>query len=130
MQWSFKSPFGEPIFVNGTVQDVQQSVRDTSILQPSSHNQGVRSMMPDQEHIIAKNTISVQFCGEFPMANSRHISAEIPAIVTISGPAVIGPGPGNCAQLSCVQNSGIWWCNDVGVLSCLMNPQISMQHPT
>lgn len=113
MQWSFKSPFGEPIFVNGTVQYIQKISKDNEIIQLNSSEHGVRSIVPGQELSVAKGTISIQFCGAFPMANSQHVSAQVPAIVTISGPAVIGPGPRNCAQVSCAQNSAIWWCNDV-----------------
>lgn len=111
MQWSFKPPFGEPIFINGTVQDVERSLRDTDTMQPEPYTEVVNPM----ERSVAKDTISIQFCGVFPVANSHHISAQIPAITTISGPAVIGPGPGNCAQVSCARNSAVWWCNDVGL---------------
>lgn len=115
MQWSFRPPFGKPIFVNGTVQDVQKSLEHDKILQLEPHNQTVRSIEPGQKRSIAKDAISVKFCGTFPMTNSRQVSAQVPAIMTISGPAVIGPGPRNCAQVNCVQNSAIWWCNDVSL---------------
>lgn len=114
MQWSFKPAFGKPIFVNGTVQDIRKSAEYTETMQFDSNRQGARSMASEQERGVAKDTISVQFCGVFPMANSQHMSAQALAIVKISGPAVIGPGPRNCAQVSCANNSAIWWCNDVG----------------
>ncbi|KAH8774437.1 hypothetical protein F5883DRAFT_641059 [Diaporthe sp. PMI_573] len=98
IQWSFKHPIGDPVFINGTVQDVANQLEDTEIMQPDSHSQYLRSLMHDQKHSDAKDTMSVKFCGSFPMANSHHTSAQISAIVTASGPAVIGPGPGNCAQ--------------------------------
>ncbi|KAG6363995.1 hypothetical protein INS49_009098 [Diaporthe citri] len=112
MQWSFKPPFAEPIFINGTVQDVERSLEDTNTMRPEPCNEVVHPMAPGQERSVARDTMSVQFCGVFPTANSHHISAQIPAITTISGPAVIGPGPGNCVQVSCAQGSAIWWCND------------------
>lgn len=115
MQWSFKPPFGQPIFINGTVQDVKHSLGDIDIMRTDPNNEVVHPMAPAQERSVAKDTISAQFCGSFPVANSHHISAQIPAITTISGPAVIGPGPGNCAQVSCAENSAVWWCNDVGL---------------
>lgn len=115
MQWSFKSPFGEPIFVNGTVQSVERTLGNLDTMRPEQHNEVVRPKAPGQERSATEDTISIQFCGVFPMANSHHISAQIPAITTISGPAVIGPGPGNCFQVSCAQGSAIWWCNDVGL---------------
>lgn len=115
MQWGFSRPFGEPIFVNGTAQEIRQSLEDARIMHHVSPDQVARSMAPGQEHAAAEDAISVKFCGVFPVANSHHVSAQIPAIVTISGPAVIGPGPGNCAPVSCAQNSAIWWCNDVGL---------------
>lgn len=117
LQWGFSPPFGEPIFVNGTAQEIRQSLEDAGIMHHVSPDQVARSVASVQERDAAKDAISVKFCGVFPMANSHHVSAQIPAIVTISGPAVIGPGPGNCAQVSCAQISAIWWCNDVGLRS-------------
>lgn len=117
MQWSFKPPFGEPIFINGTVQSVERSLGDLDTMRPEPYNEVVHPMAPGQarERSATEDTISIQFCGVFPTANSHHISGQIPAITTISGPAVIGPGPGNCVQVSCAEGSAIWWCNDVGL---------------
>lgn len=115
MQWSFKPPFGEPIFINGTVQEVERSLGDTDNMPAEPCNKALLLMAPNQERSIAQDTMSVQFCGVFPMADSHHVSSQVPGITTISGPAVIGPGPGNCVQVSCAQKSAIWWCNDVGL---------------
>ncbi|KAK7705541.1 hypothetical protein SLS64_007908 [Diaporthe eres] len=57
MQWSFKPPFGEPIFINGTVQDVERSLGDPDTMRPEEYNEVVRPKAPGRERSVAKDTI-------------------------------------------------------------------------
>ncbi|KAJ0115544.1 hypothetical protein J7T55_010366 [Diaporthe amygdali] len=112
MQWILKPAFGEPLLINGTLQEIEDHLEGSEILQLPPRPRAERSAAHDQRYNIGREVNTVKFCGVFPMADAHHIAALVPAIGVISGPAVIGPGPGNCAQVSCAQNSAIWWCND------------------
>lgn len=121
MQWILKPAFGEPVLINGTLQEIEGHLEGSGILQLPPRPRAERSAAHDQRHNIGRDVNTVKFCGVFPMADAHHIAALVPAIGVISGPAVIGPGPGNCAQVSCAQNSAIWWCNDVSPVVSLIS---------
>jgi hypothetical protein len=55
-------------------------------------------------------------CGKWSSARSKPISNGIKYLRGLSGHPRAGPGPGNCARVSCSYQSGIWWCNDVSLI--------------
>ncbi len=120
MTWEVEVLPGQPpVSFNGTV---EQLVAQASEINPDW----------EAKYITAANTAGADVessslskrapfvrrnCGpgyyQWHPANTRRIRDGIYYLSGIGGTATNGPGPGNCARVSCSYNSAIWWCNDV-----------------
>ena len=58
--------------------------------------------------------VSGYFCyGRWSPCSSYRIGEGIDYLRGVKGLPTNGPGPGNCARVSCSWSSAIYWCNDV-----------------
>lgn len=58
--------------------------------------------------------VSGYFCfGRWEICSADRIREGIDYLRRVRGLPSNGPGPGNCARVSCSWGSAIWWCNDV-----------------
>lgn len=65
---------------------------------------------------LEKRAFDVQgyFCGgRWDYCHPATIEEGIDYLRRVRGLPSLGPGPGNCARVSCSYLSAIWWCNDV-----------------
>lgn len=113
--------------VTGTVQDVLNSIQQvdpasaaaihqliqtTDTAASSELNQTATGVAPPQEmdYVPAGRVCDVRGWAD---AGYDDITTGITYLNHVPGKPTAGPGHGQCARVSCSDNSAIWWCNDV-----------------
>lgn len=67
-------------------------------------------------------------CGNFEAADRGRIVEAIQHLMNLTTAPRMGSGPRVCARVSCTNNSGVWWCNDVSVVSCIHSKSLLPLH--
>jgi hypothetical protein len=103
--------------LNGTIEEVHEELLK---LNPKWDEDFLMDL-PDEDEssALVKRTDfygAKYVCGKWSSARSKPISNGIKYLRGLSGHPRAGPGPGNCARVSCSYQSGIWWCNDVSLI--------------
>lgn len=52
-------------------------------------------------------------CWRFDLCTISAAWEGINYLLQVPGQPKEGPGPGSCGRVSCADDAGIWWCNDV-----------------
>lgn len=110
--WAVTLPDGSEVTLAGTAEQVAEQL-DT--LSPGWRN----SLNNVNARSLAKRTYfnpqDVK-CGGFPATmNPNRVRHGIDYLRDVNGRPANGPGPGNCGRVSCANDLGIYWCNDVCV---------------
>ncbi|KAJ3495829.1 hypothetical protein NLG97_g3107 [Lecanicillium saksenae] len=103
LEWEVEVSPGRVELFNGTVQEVHRqalAVNPDFQLLPSVQSRG------------ELNRRSKVDCWRFAVTNRQQAEWNIDYLRRLSGKPTNGPGPGNCARVSCAWNAGIYWCND------------------
>ncbi|KAL4962766.1 uncharacterized protein BDV14DRAFT_99136 [Aspergillus stella-maris] len=119
-EWDVEvTPGGERITLNGTVEEVR---RELLTLNPRWEEDFAFTVSgkdaaesDDDDGLLVKRTDfygAKYVCRKWSNARYKPISNGIKYLRGVSGRPVAGPGPGNCARVSCSYDSAIWWCND------------------
>ncbi|KAF3768131.1 hypothetical protein M406DRAFT_39037, partial [Cryphonectria parasitica EP155] len=67
-------------------------------------------------------------CWRFNMTTTSAAWEGIAYLNSIPGKPSNGPGPGACGRVSCADDAGIWWCNDVSNKPALRLSSCLLQH--
>ena len=123
MQWSVK-PFpdrDEYVNVTGTIQQMIAEVNKVNpdyekLLLAAADKYREESGNLDKRGLNKRWVYAGHFCfGRWPGASILAIEEGISYLNSIGGRPHIGSGPGVCSRVSCSNNAGIFWCNDVSM---------------
>ncbi|KAI0196142.1 hypothetical protein EV127DRAFT_466492 [Xylaria flabelliformis] len=100
---------GQMSFTGLSLQQIHEQIREINPnfswsrkIEPESQD----SWDEDRGNILCDMAWNPKFASVF------HIRQGIAYLHKIHGNCTNGPGPGNCARVSCSYGSGIWFCND------------------
>ncbi|KAL2138650.1 hypothetical protein VTI28DRAFT_6465 [Corynascus sepedonium] len=123
IQWEAQAfPGGPMLNLTGTVQEVRARLleinpnfdRDFPASVGGEHEKRTAADVDARSESIEKRYGPV--CGphgtDWKNANYPGINSEISYLRGVPGTPTAGPGPGNCARVSCSWYDAVWWCND------------------
>ena len=116
-EWEVEvSPGGPMIKLNGTVEEVRSELLR---LNPDWDTHYPTNNTKESPSLNKRAFDSAGFfCfGRWNPCSSNRIREGIAYLRRVGGLPSRGPGPGNCARVSCSWSSAIWWCNDVSWFS-------------
>ncbi|KAI1819855.1 hypothetical protein F4861DRAFT_543510 [Xylaria intraflava] len=101
---------GEPMsFTGSSLRHIEAQIREikpgfswSRAAEPADHG----SLVRDESDVLCDMSWNPPFASVF------HILQGIEYLRKIHGNCTNGPGPANCARVSCSYSSGIWFCND------------------
>ncbi|CZR54820.1 uncharacterized protein PAC_04704 [Phialocephala subalpina] len=110
------SPGGPKAHITGTVQEV---VSQLLTINPNWKSDFNFSETPTRSTVLSRQ-LSFPWTGilcdirigEWGYADYYAIQDGITYLNGVPGIPTAGPGPGNCARVSCSYDSAIYWCND------------------
>lgn len=124
-QWDVQAfPGGEILQMTGTVEKIWDQL--LAINPNYVDDWGVEDpTLPDEANADATTSLvkrtdftgSTVKCGNKARAYFDHIARGIKYLRSVQGKPRNGAGPGNCGRVSCSNQSGIYWCNDVSLLA-------------
>ncbi|KAL2070148.1 hypothetical protein VTL71DRAFT_13174 [Oculimacula yallundae] len=103
------SASGPEVVLNGTIQQVYSQLLDIN----PGYQAEIEAAIPSSQ--VAARGLEKRgdvHCGGFANAATFRIREGISYLRGVGGNPVAGPGPGNCARVSCSWSAAIWWCND------------------
>ncbi|KAK0753900.1 hypothetical protein B0T18DRAFT_484518 [Schizothecium vesticola] len=107
-------PWAPPVLIQGTIEDVVLSML---ALNPQYLDNLTHHVPPPPDDEKTKTLASLDYrshyCfGDLPLCSQTHTYMGAVYLSRLDGQPKAGPGPGECARVSCEWNSGITWCND------------------
>lgn len=110
------TPGGPTVDVAGTVQNVYEELEKINPSFISDFGLGDSDNSTSLAAPVASRGYSIEsihcdWGGDY--ATGQTILEGIKYLRGVPGQPKGGPGPGNCARVSCSYNSAIYWCNDV-----------------
>ncbi|KAG4438220.1 hypothetical protein IFR05_006293 [Cadophora sp. M221] len=103
------SASGPAVILNGTIQEVYTQLLDIN----PSYEAEVGALASRNEKVaralVKRGDVH---CGGFPNGATFRFREGISYLRGVGGNPTQGPGPGNCARVSCSWSAAIWWCND------------------
>ncbi|KAJ5747690.1 uncharacterized protein N7511_009386 [Penicillium nucicola] len=113
-EWEIEiTPGGNRVILNGTIEEAHDEILK---LNPKWDEEFLADLpVEDQPATLVKRTDfygAKYVCGKWTSARYKPISNGIKYLRGIKGNPRAGPGPSNCARVSCSYKSAIWWCND------------------
>ncbi|KAJ6790047.1 hypothetical protein PWT90_05274 [Aphanocladium album] len=103
LQWEVEISPGQVETLNGTVQEVYSQAL---VLNPDFQ---LSAAVQTRRELQRRSHID---CNRFSYANRATIEDGISYLRRLKGAPTNGPGPANCARVSCSWDASIWWCND------------------
>ncbi|KAF7717462.1 Uncharacterized protein PECH_000489 [Penicillium ucsense] len=112
--WEVESaPGSEKVVLNGTVQQIVAQLRE---INPNFDTDFGLDKADEEEQAHTESQLTKRgdswLCNIFNGARQADITNGIKYLRGVSGQPTAGPGPGNCARVSCSYAAAIWWCND------------------
>lgn len=108
-------PGAAPVHIKGTIEDVVASM---VALNPRYLENITDHLAPPTDKDMTKSLAALDYRGHYcfgdlPLCSQTHTFMGAVYLSRLDGQPSAGPGPGECARVSCEWNSGITWCNDV-----------------
>jgi hypothetical protein len=122
MQWTYDTPDGNEITLNGTIEEANDQYED---LFPGELAKGEKPELVTRQ--FEKDMTITCFNADpnpygWEMAKLKRLEQGWNHLNRVPGKPSNGPGPGNCGRVSCSNDAAIWWCNDVSRLSVTSDP--------
>jgi len=122
MQWTYDTPDGNEITLNGTIEEASDQYED---LFPGELAKGEKPELVSRQfekdmNITCFNADPNPYGWE--MAKLDRLEQGWNHLNRVPDKPSNGPGPGNCGRVSCSHDAAIWWCNDVSRLSVTSVP--------
>jgi hypothetical protein len=121
MQWSYDTPDGKEITINGTIEEANDHYE---ALYPGLLAKGEKPELVARQ--FEENMTIECFTANWKpngweRANRDRIEQGWNHLFNAPGKPSNGPGFGECGRVSCSHDSAIWWCNDVSesLMKCL-----------
>lgn len=111
-------PGAAPVLIKGTIEDVV----DSMVALNPRYLENITDHPPPPDNDMTKSLAALDYRGHYcfgdlPLCSQTHTYMGAVYLSRLDGQPSAGPGPGECARVSCEWNSGITWCNDVSLLS-------------
>lgn len=115
-RWEVPGPGGKLLTLRGTVEEVAAQVRDANPEWDEEAHVPIAAAR-DLEQRATFNDSTPTLCHNFREGNRSAASMGVDYLRTVPGRPRNGAGPSNCGRVSCRDNTGIWFCNDVSLVS-------------
>lgn len=124
-EWEVEVTPGGPLAnLSGTIEDVHDQLIQLNPTWDEEYAPDLTTDVDGSGTNVARLSRRTDFSGSAYLCRGRWPECPASTIVDgirylqrVSGRPTNGPGPGNCARVSCSYKSAIWWCNDVRFLA-------------
>lgn len=89
---------------------------------PAGWNGTDKATTTTSSHLATHSESGTLVCDMFTKTWIQYVRDGVKYLYGVPGTPRNDPGPGNCGRVSCESDSGIWWCNDVSLLTFPFHP--------